>query len=157
MLRRLCGRLIYGAVLYGALALAACGKHESAHDGEHGMPDGWKFSLVKGDPAAGRELFTELECFKCHPIKGENFPAIAPDQKGLGPELAQMAGSHSIEFFVESIANPNAVIDADAKKEGHVGPDGRSLMPSFADVLTIKQLTDLATYLDSLSRVSGKH
>jgi hypothetical protein len=147
---------IWSALLYCLLSLAACGKHENARHDHHAMPEGWKFSLIEGNAAAGRELFRELECFKCHEIKGEKFPGIAPDQKGVGPELSQMAGSHTIEFFVEAIANPNAVIDANAKKEGHVGPDGRSLMPSFADTLTLTQLTDLATYLHSLDRAPGK-
>jgi mono/diheme cytochrome c family protein len=112
---------------------------------------------VKGDAATGRELFIELECYKCHEIKGENFPTFAENDKGIGPELSQMAGSHPIEFFAESIANPNAVIDADAKEEDHISPDGKSKMPSFADVLTVQQLTDLATYLASLSAGGHKH
>lgn len=84
-------------------------------------------------------------------------PKVAENDKGIGPELSQMAGSHPIEFFAESIANPNAVIDADAKEEGHIGPDGKSKMPAFADVLTVKQLTDLATYLASLGAGGHKH
>jgi hypothetical protein len=35
-----------------------------------------------------------------------------------------MAGMHPPEFFVESIINPNAVIDPDAQKLGYVGEDG---------------------------------
>jgi mono/diheme cytochrome c family protein len=134
------------------LTCIACGKHEHGEH-EHGMPKDWRFSLARGDVAAGRELFVELECFKCHEVKGESFPGVAPEQKGIGPELAQMAGSHSVEFFAESIANPNAVIDRAAKTDGHVGADGRSLMPSYADILTVKQLSDVATYLDSLGSV----
>ena len=87
----------------------------------------------------------------------ENFSTLVKNDKGIGPELSQMAGSHPIEFFAESIANPNAVIDGDAKEEGHIGPDGKSKMPSFADVLTVQQLTDLATYLASLSAGGHKH
>lgn len=99
--------------------LAACQKHEaadhnSAGHGDHGTPKDWKFTLVKGDAATGGELFIELECYKCHEIKGENFPTLVKNDKGIGPELSQMAGSHPIEFFAESIANPNAVIDGDA-------------------------------------------
>ena len=120
------------------------------HDGGHGTPKDWKFTLGKGDAAEGRKLFVEVECYKCHEIKGESFPSVAADEKGIGSELSQMAGMHPIEFFAESIANPDAVIDADAKEQGHVGADGKSKMPSFADVLTVKQLADLATYLASL-------
>ncbi|MGH7855103.1 MAG: c-type cytochrome [Candidatus Binatia bacterium] len=154
-------RLLLLAMIPVALAGASCEKHDAAQHaaghGGHAMPKDWKFTLVKGDAAAGRKLFVELECFKCHEVKGQSFPVVSPSDKGIGPELSQMAGSHTIEFFVESIANPNAVIDEDAKKEGHVGADGRSKMPDFADVLTVKQLTDLATYLDSLSGSAHKH
>ena len=130
--------------------LAACQKHDAAtrdagDHGEHGMPKDWKFTLAKGDAVEGRKLFVDLECYKCHEVKGESFPTVAENDKGIGPELSQMAGSHPIEFFAESIANPNAVIDDDAKEEGHIGPDGKSKMP------------DLATYLASLGGRGHKH
>lgn len=32
----------------------------------------WKFTLPTGDPASGKQLFVELECYKCHEVKGEN-------------------------------------------------------------------------------------
>jgi len=139
-----------------AVAVVSCQKHDSAkhddggHGDQHGMPKDWKFTLAKGDAAEGRKLFVEIECYKCHEVKGESFPNVAANEKGVGPELSQMGGMHPVEFFAESIVNPNAVIDEDAKEQGHVGPDGRSKMPSFADILTVKQLTDLATYLASL-------
>jgi mono/diheme cytochrome c family protein len=139
-----------------AVGVVSCQKNDSAkpaaggHHGEHGTPKDWKFTLGKGDAAEGRALFVEIECYKCHEIKGEKFPNVAADEKDVGPELSQMAGMHPIEFFAESIANPDAVIDADAKEQGYVGADGKSKMPSFADVLTVKQLADLATYLASL-------
>ena len=61
-----------------------------------------------------------------------------------------MAGMHPPEFFAESIINPNAVIDPDAKKLGYVGEDGKSKMPDYNSVLTIKQVADLASYIASL-------
>lgn len=140
------------AVLVAVLILASCDRHEKGAHGDHAMPKDWKFALAGGDAAAGRELFLELECFKCHEVEGEKFPGIAAEQQGVGPELSQMAGSHTLEFFFESIVNPDAVIDDEAKEKGHVGPDGRSRMPSFAEVLTVKQVSDLASYLDSLAK-----
>jgi len=80
------------------------------------------------------------------------------EQKGIGPELSQMAGMHPPEFFAESIINPNAVIDADAKKLGYVAEDGKSRMPDYNNVLTIKQVADLASYIASLKgQTSNKH
>ena len=51
-----------------------------------------------------------------------------------------MAGMHPPEFFAESIINPNAVIDPDAKKLGYVGEDGKSKMPDYNSVLTTNRL-----------------
>ncbi len=118
--------------------------------GVHGMTSDWKFTLPQGDPVAGRKIFVELECYKCHEVKGEKFPALAEGERGVGPELAQMAGMHPLEFFAESIINPNAVIDPDAKKLGYVGEDGKSKMPDYNSVLTVKQVVDLAAYIASL-------
>lgn len=84
----------------------------------HDMPSDWKVTVAQASPTEGRKLFVEMECYKCHEVKGENFPALAEGEKGVGPELSQMAGMHPPEFFAESIINPNAVIDADAKKLG---------------------------------------
>lgn len=118
--------------------------------GAHGMTSDWKFTLPQSDPDAGRKQFVEVECYKCHEVKGEKFPAVAEGEKGVGPELSQMAGMHPLEFFAESIINPNAVIDPDAKKLGYVGEDGKSKMPDYNSVLTVKQVTDLASYIASL-------
>lgn len=115
----------------------------------------WKFALPQGDPIEGRKVFVEMECYKCHEVGGETFPAVAAGEKGVGPELSQMAGMHPVEFFAESIINPNAVIDPKAKELGYIGEDGKSKMPDYSSVLTVKQVIDLATYLTSLK--GAKH
>lgn len=114
------------------------------------MPANWKFTLPKGDPVQGRKIFVEMECHKCHEIRGETFPGTAKGEKEVGPELSQMAGMHPVEFFAESIVNPNAVIDADDKQKGYLGDDDRSKMPDYSDLITIKQVADLSAYLASL-------
>ena len=128
-------------------------EQEPAHraTGEH-TPPNWKFTFPPGDAGEGKKLFVELECYKCHEIKGESFPVVGEGDKGIGPELSQMAGTHPTEFFAESIVNPNAVIDSQDKEMGFLGPDGKSRMPTYSDVLTVKQVSDLATYLNSLKR-----
>ena len=116
----------------------------------HGMTSDWKFTLPQGDPVAGRKIFVDVECYKCHEVKGEKFPDVLEGEKGIGPELSEMAGMHPPEFFPESIINPNAVMDPDAKKLGYVGEDGKSKMPDYNSVLTVKQVADLAAYIASL-------
>lgn len=148
-------------IVAGAFFFTSCSREgkvkEAGRQGmeEHGMPADWKFSLPKGDPAQGREIFVQLECYKCHEIKGEAFPTMAKGESGTGPELSQMAGMHPIEFYAESIVNPNAVIDPEDKARGYLGEDGKSKMPDYSDVLTVKQLADLAIYLASLKE--AKH
>ena len=71
------------------------------------------------------------------------------------PELSEMADMHPPEFFADSIINPNAVIDPDAKKLGYVGEDGKPKIPNYNSVLTVKQVVDLADYL--ASRKGSEH
>jgi mono/diheme cytochrome c family protein len=152
------------AAVFLTLVLSGCKQTDvpakAAQDGAHihGTPKDWKFTLPAGNAADGRKLFVEAECHKCHEVQGEKFPDIAKQKGDVGPELSQMAGLHPAEFFFESIVNPNAVIDHDAKEKGYVGDDGKSKMPSYNDTLTMRQLADLTAYLTSLKGTGGhKH
>jgi mono/diheme cytochrome c family protein len=145
--------LSMGAVFF---SVSCARETQIAHqEMEHGTPPGWTFTLPEGDPVSGRQLFVEAECYKCHEIKGEVFPGVAPEDKGIGPELSGMGGLHPVEFFAESIINPNAVIDHDAAEKGYLTEDGRSRMPDFSDVFTVQQVADLAAYLNSLKPAPG--
>jgi mono/diheme cytochrome c family protein len=119
-------------------------------DESHGTPPGWTFTLPRGDPAQGREVFAKLECYKCHEVKGESFPAPA-DPASAGPELASETRHHPPEFLAESIVNPNAVIDEPRFR----APDGSSRMPSFNDSITVQELIDLVAFLRSLAPPAG--
>jgi mono/diheme cytochrome c family protein len=119
-----------------------------------GVPRGWKFLLPRGDAAEGRKVFVALECFACHEVKGEDFPQEAKTSRGPGPELTGMGVHHPAEYLAESILNPNRVI---IKGTGYTGPDGLSRMPSYADVMTLKQLVDLVAYLTSLTGGQMEH
>ena len=118
----------------------------------HGTPKGWRFAWPKGDPAKGRAVFQKLECYSCHEVRGERFPA--PTEAGrAGPELSMMAALHPPEYFAESIINPGAVIERD---RGYAAPDGSSKMPSYAEALTIQETIDLVAYLRQLRPPAGK-
>lgn len=148
--------------LGGGLFLASCSRdpqrrRETSQGMEgHTMPPEWKFTLPQGNPTEGREVFVKMECYKCHEVKGEKFPAVAEGERGVGAELSQMAGMHPVEFFAESVINPNAVVDPDAKEKGYLGTDGKSKMPNYNDLLTVKQVADLAAYLASLKGEQDK-
>lgn len=117
-----------------------------------GVPRGWRFTIERGDVARGRQAFADLECYKCHAIAGETFPAPA-DGKYLGPELTGMGRMHPAEYIAESVLFPNNVI---VDETGYSGPDGRSVMPSYADSLTVTQWLDVVAYLKNLTE-GGEH
>ncbi len=109
-----------------------------------GVPPGWQLRVPQGEPARGREVFVAMNCHTCHAVRGENFPQASTT---LGPELTGMGAHHPAAYILESILNPNAVI---VEGPGYTGPDGRSIMPDYRDLLTVGQLIDLVAYLMSL-------
>ena len=113
-----------------------------------GVPRGWKFTLPAGDPARGRQVFADLECYTCHTVRNESFPPTSGDTRRAGPELTGMGAMHPAEYFAESIIAPNRVI---LEGPGYTGPDGSSIMPSFSDSLSVTQWLDLVAYLKSLT------
>jgi hypothetical protein len=114
-----------------------------------GVPPSWRFRIPPGDAAAGRHAFVELGCPSCHQVAGEAFSHDAPT--GIGPDLTGMGGHHPPEYFAESILDPDAVL---VDGPGYIGPDGRSIMPSYPD-LTLAQLADLVAYLRGLRAGAG--
>jgi mono/diheme cytochrome c family protein len=117
----------------------------------HGTPTGWRFAWPQGDAARGRQVFATFECYACHEVKGEEFPT--PREAGkVGPELSVMGPLHEVDYFVESVINPGAVID---RGKGYQAPDGSSKMPSFNDSMTVQELIDLVAYLRALKPPAG--
>jgi cytochrome c len=130
----------------GRSATPGAGAH-----GEHGTPKGWQFAWPKGDPGRGREVFVKFECYVCHEMNGQGFPAPSEEGK-VGPELAAMGPLHEAEYFAESIVNPGAVIE---KGKGYGAPDGSSKMPSFNDSMTVQEAIDLVAFFKSLKPTAG--
>jgi Cu/Ag efflux protein CusF len=134
-----------GAVGLLAASPALASKHTAAtakrqaSDPHH--PKGWRFTMPKGDPARGRALFEKFECYYCHEVRGEQFPQPVE----TAPELSQMSAMHPVEFFAESIMNPNAVVP-----NLYRAPDGKSSMTDFTGKMTVKELIDLSAYVASL-------
>jgi hypothetical protein len=62
-----------------------------------------------------------------------------------------MGDHHPVEYFAESLLNPNAVI---VTGPGYTDADGMSIMPDYHESLTVAELTDLVAYLKGLQ---GEH
>ncbi len=161
-------RLLAGALLGAALAalpVAVRGQSPHGHGGTmdtphgpagapphaHGSLEHWTFHWPEGDAARGRAAFVKFECYRCHEVKGESFPAAAGGE-GTGPELSQMGPLHPAAYFVEAIVDPSAAIE---KGRGYEAADGSSKMPSFNDSMTVQELIDLVAYLRALKPPSA--
>jgi Cu/Ag efflux protein CusF len=116
--------------------------HAAEPPHEHHHPANWRFTLPKGDPVKGRAVFVKYECFDCHEVRGEDFPEPTEEK---APELSQMGPEHPIEFFAESIINPNAVVPKEYQKS-----DGTSPMRDFTERMTLRELIDVSAYIASL-------
>ena len=109
--------------------------------GQTHHPIGWRFTFPKGDAAKGKAVFEKFECHYCHEVRGENFPS--PTEHA--PELSQMGGLHPLEFFAESIMNPNAVVP-----KNYRDAEGQSPMSDFTEKMTVRELIDVSAYIASL-------
>ena len=90
----------HGAMAPAAAAQGAAAPRKVTMEELHrqgGVPRGWKFALPAGDPVNGRQLFADLECYKCHAIQGERFPPGGGDARNVGPDLTGMGGMHPAE------------------------------------------------------------
>jgi Cu/Ag efflux protein CusF len=109
-------------------------------------PKDWRFTMPKGDSAKGRTVFEKFECYYCHEVRSENFPS--PNE--YAPELSQMGPMHPVEFFAESIMNPDAVVPKSYRQL-----DGTSPMTNFAAKMTVQELIDVSAYVASLKLRDG--
>lgn len=143
--------VVFSSIAMGSLfapAISFASKHAGkatpavpARATENHHSKDWRFSLPKGDAAKGRAVFDKFECYYCHQVRGEQFPYPVES----APELSQMGAMHPVEFFAESIINPNAVVPKTYQE-----PDGTSPMTDFTEKMTLRELIDVSAYIASL-------
>lgn len=113
-------------------------------------PDPGKgFTLPEGDVEAGKASYVSLQCNACHQIEG--IAQIAED--GKEPELSIALGGPDTRIkthgeLVASIINPSHRL-AKGYPVDAVSVDGKSKMSNYNDVMTVTQLVDLVTFLES--------
>jgi L-cysteine S-thiosulfotransferase len=110
------------------------------------------FSLPKGDLDNGKAVFVKYNCMACHTIEGMN----KSDTK-LELERAVHLGGESAKIttyaeLVTAIINPSHRISKGFKGLT-TNPDGSSKMPSHNDVMTVTELIDLVSFLQSKYKV----
>ena len=123
--------------LCGLICLSACVR-DDRKQGDIYLPE--------GDASTGEMHFVSLGCVSCHSVIG----AELPDSAEAGP-VRVLLGSRtgrrmSYGKLVTSIVNPSHRLPVGHQRTG-VSVDGESRMPSFNDVLTVTQLTDIVAFL----------
>jgi cytochrome c oxidase subunit II len=88
---------------------------------------------AKGDPAAGKEVFTSAGCAGCHTFKAAGSNAT------IGPDLDTALKGKTPDFVLESIVAPN--------KEIAPGFQPNIMPATFEQSLSDQQLADLVAFL----------
>ena len=116
-------------------------------------PQARGFALPLGDADAGKEAFLRLQCNHCHSIAD----AIEKDAAGhadihfkLGGETTRI---RTYGDLVTSIINPNHKISGFTSETANISAEGDSNMPSHNEVMTVQELVDLTTYLQTTYEV----
>jgi len=114
-------------------------------EAEHWMETEDPFPVVgwpDGNAAAGQRAFRDLGCTRCHSIP--TIPALRHEDDRAGPDLVGTPALRPRLLLVRQIVAP-----------GTDQADGITHMEDFSDLMTVRQLTDLVTFLEGLDPPPG--
>lgn len=107
------------------------------------------FRLPEGSIWKGKTAFVDLGCIQCHSVVDEDLmPELTTPRKVhvvLGGEVTRVK---TYGQLVTSIINPSHVISAKPQSE-YTDSEGKSLMPDFSEAMTVRQMIDIAEFLQA--------
>jgi len=104
-------------------------------------------TVPEGDPKNGRQVFTDLKCYSCHQIAGDN-KVLSSIASVKGPTLGLSQSRYKPGFLADSIISPSHAIAPGFKNQDQASQLSR--MGDFSDSITVRQLADLVAYLKQL-------
>jgi sulfur-oxidizing protein SoxX len=110
------------------------------------------FRLPDGDVGKGRETFAYMQCNQCHTVVGETFediPLADPPYVELGGNASRIK---TYGELVTAIINPSHKLAAGYEAE-MVSEDGESNMYVYNGYMTVQELIDLVSFLQSRYQV----
>lgn len=111
------------------------------------------FRLPAGDVERGKVAFLELDCIRCHSIAGETatggLEMTRDIHVALGGETTRVK---TYGQLVTSIVYPDHIILPKYRVD-YTDRDGNSEMPDVTEDMTVKQMIDLVTYLQTTYKV----
>ena len=106
------------------------------------------FVLPPGDAANGQDYFVQLGCHTCHTVDGVTL--VAPEVNLRDDLMVPLGGKLAVPKtygeLVTSIIHPGESIRPGPKGD-YVDAAGNSLMPNYAETMTVQQVADLVTFL----------
>ena len=107
------------------------------------------FSLPDGSASEGKVVFLKYQCLACHRINGLK-PVSDPYNN---PDISVVLGGKSIKVktyadLLTSVINPSHKFASGYKLDA-IQTDGVSKMTIYNDVMTVSELVDLVTFLQS--------
>jgi mono/diheme cytochrome c family protein len=107
------------------------------------------FSLPDGSASEGKVVFLKYQCLACHQIKGLGQPADLLNN----PDFSVIIGGKSTKVktyadLLTSVINPSHKF-ARGYKLDTIQAEGISKMTIYNDVMTVAELVDLVTFLQS--------
>lgn len=121
------------------VALVACEKEPTSNQ---------TFSLPEGDVEAGKQVFIDMQCNSCHRVSGVEQLASA-DNGGISIVLGgEVRHIKTYGELVTAVINPSHKI-YQGFADKHQSEDGRSAMRNYNDVMTVTQLVDLVSFLQT--------
>ena len=111
----------------------------------------WTLQLPEGDLARGKAAYRNLWCHGCHVAKGYEKEFPAPYAQPPVPVVLGMEPSKRSRMeLVNSLINPSHSIDPKLQKE--LVTNGQfSRMGDYNEIMTLQQLSDIVTFLESLN------
>ena len=111
------------------------------------------FRIPEGSVEMGKQAFVNLDCIRCHSIAGVtdiDKPVIVRDiHIVLGGETTRVK---TYGQLVTSVIYPSHIIRPQYRGD-YVDRDGNSEMPDFTEAMTVKQMINLVTFLETTYEV----
>ncbi|AEY00882.1 cytochrome c family protein [Oceanimonas sp. GK1] len=105
------------------------------------------FSLPPGDVAQGEQVFLNMQCLSCHTMEGYERPDNADELSvALGGKVKSIK---TYGELVTSVIHPSHKLAKGYDMSTIQTEGGESVMPLYNDIMTVAELVDLVTFLES--------
>jgi sulfur-oxidizing protein SoxX len=123
-------------------------------------PENFGFSLPKGDAENGKILFAEFQCYECHTFSDVEFNDDQwrlTEGEGIAIELGgEKVYKQTYADLVTSVINPSHRIAKGYADQETTYEDGASKMAYYNSYMTVEELIDIVTFLETKYTVGNK-